>query len=91
MPWAEQVFGRDWSRPAPRQERDCRFSPGRSTRASATASGVEHAPATDAARHCFCRLEVTGADDRIGDRVIVRIVDVRRLLSGEANRQQPSR
>jgi hypothetical protein len=29
--------------------------------------------------------------DRIGDRVIVRIVDVRRLLSGESNRQQPSR
>jgi hypothetical protein len=29
-------------------------------------------------------------DDRVGDRVIVRIVHVRRLLSGESNRQQPS-
>jgi hypothetical protein len=30
------------------------------------------------------------ADESFGDRGIVRFVDVRRLLSGESNRQQPS-
>ena len=36
------------------------------------------------------RLGGAVARERNGDRVILRIVDVRRLLSGESNRQQPS-
>jgi hypothetical protein len=31
------------------------------------AIGVNHAPAVDAARDCFCHLEVAGADKRLGD------------------------
>ena len=37
-------------------------------------SGVKHAPAADAARDCFCHLEVVGADERIGDERMARHV-----------------